>query len=318
MKPYSQDLRERVVAAVEAGQSSQSEIAATFAVSDSTIDKWMKRWRATRSVAALPFAGGRERVLKACAAVIRAEVQHQPDVTLAELCERVVAQAEVTASRSMMTRELQILALPRKKKMIHDSERDTPRVIELRANFAIRVKTELADLLPRLKFLDEFGVNLGLTRLYGRAAPGERVVEATPGTSGPHYTGIATLGVTGVQAPLLFEGAMTTLIFETYVDDVLAPTLQSGEILMLDNLSAHKGGQAQAILEARGVRVIFLPPYSPDLNPIEKCWAKVKQALRAAKARTWDDLVDALAKALRSVSPGDVLAWFNHCGYKTA
>jgi transposase len=126
------------------------------------------------------------------------------------------------------------------------------------------------------------------------------------------------LGLNTVQAPLVFEGAMTTLIFETYVEEVLTPLLQSGAILLLDNLSAHQGGTAQATLEAAGVQVIFLPPYSPDLNPIEKCWAKVKQALRAAKARTWDDLVDALAKALRSVSPSDVLAWFAHCGYKTA
>ena len=202
--------------------------------------------------------------------------------------------------------------------MIHDSERDTPRVQQLRAAFAVRVNAELAALLPRLKFLDEFGVNLGLTRLYGRAAPGKRVVEATPGTSGPHYTVVAALGTAGVQAPWVFEGAMTTLIFETYVEEVLTPNLQPGEILLLDNLSAHKDGSAQTTLETRGVQVLFLPPYSPDLNPIEKCWAKVKQALRAAKARTWDDLVAALAMALRSVSPSDVLAWFVHCGYTPA
>lgn len=116
MKAYSQDLRERVVAAVEAGQYSQLEIATIFEVSDSTIDKWMKRWRDTRSVAALPFAGGRQRVLKTCEALLRAEVKQQPDVTLAELCEHVAAQTEVTASRSMMSRELQLLALPRKKR----------------------------------------------------------------------------------------------------------------------------------------------------------------------------------------------------------
>lgn len=116
MKPYSQDLRDRVIAAIEAGQHSYAEIAATFAVSESTLDKWLKRWRDTGSVAALPFAGGRVRVLKECADVIRAEVQHQPDVTLAELCERVATQTEVTASRSMMGRELQLLALPRKKR----------------------------------------------------------------------------------------------------------------------------------------------------------------------------------------------------------
>jgi len=191
-------------------------------------------------------------------------------------------------------------------------------VKRLRAAFAVRVTKELGDLLAHLKFLDECGVNLGLTRLYGRAAPGERVVEATPGISGIHYTVVAALGVKGVQAPLLFEGAMTTLTFETYIEDLLAPTLRRGDILLLDNLSAHKGGAAHATLAARGVQVIFLPPYSPDLNPIEKCWAKVKEALRAAKARTWEDLVAALREALLSVSGSDVLAWFAHCGYQLA
>jgi transposase len=116
MKAYSQDLRERVIAAVDAGQQSHREIAATFAVSKSVLDKWTKRWRDTGSVAALPFAGGRQRALKDCADVIQAEVKQQPDVTLDELCERVSAQTEVRVSRSMMSRELQLLALPRKKR----------------------------------------------------------------------------------------------------------------------------------------------------------------------------------------------------------
>lgn len=188
----------------------------------------------------------------------------------------------------------------------------------LRDAFAVRVTAEWADLLHRLKFLDESGVNLGLTRLYGRAAPGERVVEATPGTSGPRYTVVATLGGNGVQSPLVFERAMTSMTFETYVDEVLAPTLRRDEILLLDNLSSHKSRQAQATLEARGVQVIFLAPYSPDLNPIEKCWTKVKHAFRAAQARTGEALIDALREALRSVSGSDVLAWFAHCGYEIA
>jgi transposase len=116
MKAYSQDLRERVIATVGAGQQSQAAIAKTFGISESTLDKWVKRWRDTGSVAALPCAGGRQRALKECAAFIRAEVKQQPDVTLEELCERVGAQVQVTASRSMMSRELQVLALPRKKR----------------------------------------------------------------------------------------------------------------------------------------------------------------------------------------------------------
>ncbi len=188
----------------------------------------------------------------------------------------------------------------------------------LRAAFARRITAELAQVLQGLKFLDESGVNLGFTRLYGRAAPGERVVEATPGLSGPHYTLVAALGWNGIQAPLLFEGAMTRLTFEGYIEEVLAPTLRRGEIVLLDNLSAHKSDHSRATLEARGVQVIFLPPYSPDLNPIEQCWAKVKQALRAAKARTWDELLAAVRNALLSVSQSDVLAWFAHCGYALA
>lgn len=116
MKAYSQDLRERVIAAVEAGDQSQAAIAETFGVSESTLDKWLSRWRTTGSAAALPFAGGRRRALQSCAMIIRAEVQQQPDVTLEELCERIADQTEVTASSSMMSRELQILALPRKKR----------------------------------------------------------------------------------------------------------------------------------------------------------------------------------------------------------
>jgi transposase len=185
----------------------------------------------------------------------------------------------------------------------------------LRQNFATRVKTELSDLLSHLKFIDEIGLNLGLTRLYGRAAPGERVTEGTPDYSGPHYTTIAAIGLRGVEAPWIFEGAMTTLAFQTYVEAELAPMLRHGDIVLADNLSAHKSPEAQRLIEVRGAQLEFLPPYSSDFNPIELCWSKVKAALRAAKARTFEDLLDALAKALRSVSRADIQAWFAHCGY---
>jgi len=108
---------------------------------------------------------------------------------------------------------------------------------------------------------------------------------------------------------------MTTLAFETYVEAELAPTLRHGDIVLADNLSAHKSAEAHRLIDARGARLEFLPPYSSDFNPIELCWSKVKAALRAAKARTFDALLDALASALRSVSPADIQAWFAHCGY---
>ena len=170
-------------------------------------------------------------------------------------------------------------------------------------------------MLPHLKFIDESGAHLGLTRLFGRAAPGQRVVEATPGYSGPHYTLIATLGTDGVSAPWLLDGAMDRLAFETYVQQVLAPTLKPGDIVLLDNLSAHKSERAQEAIQACGARLEFLPPYSPDLNPIEHCWSKIKAVLRTAKARTLDALLEALCRALDMVTPDDAGAWFAHCGY---
>jgi transposase len=188
-------------------------------------------------------------------------------------------------------------------------------VKRLRKIFAHEVTHTLNTVLEHLKFIDECGVHLGLTRLYGRAAPGKRVVEATPGYSGPNYTLVAALGLNRVSAPWLLEGPLNGTAFETYVDQVLVPTLKPGDVVLIDNLSAHKGVAIQTALEVRQARVVFLPPYSPDLNPIEKCWAKVKPALRAAKARTFDALVDAVCDALRSITAEDAAAWFAHCGY---
>lgn len=187
-----------------------------------------------------------------------------------------------------------------------------------RRAFADYREAELLAVLDRLHFLDEFGAHLGMTRTYGRAAPGKRVVEATPDYSGPHYTVVATISLAGVVAPWVFEGAMNGNTFATYAQYELAPSLQADDIVVIDNLSAHKSAEAQACLEARGVQVVYLPPYSSDLNPIELCWSKVKQALRSAKARTFDALLEALRTALLSVSPEDVNAWFRHCGYVSA
>lgn len=186
---------------------------------------------------------------------------------------------------------------------------------QLRAEHQEQFETIAPTLLKHLKFIDECGVHLGLTRLYGRATPGVRVVESTTGFSGPHYTVVAALALDGITAPWVFEGAMTSLAFETYVEHVLLPTVKPGDWVLLDNLSSHKREEIRTQVEQRGARLQFLPPYSPDLNPIELCWSKIKTALRSAKAQTFDALVDALCSALRAIKPADALAWFAHCGY---
>ena len=172
-------------------------------------------------------------------------------------------------------------------------------------------------LAHHLKFIDESGAHLGLTRLFGRAAPGERVTEGTPGYSGKHYTLVAALGLTGVTASAVLEGGMTGDAFESYVAYALAPTLEPGDVVLIDNLNVHKSDTVHRLIAVCGARLEFLPPYSPDLNPIEKCWAKVKAVLRTLKARTFDELLTALDIAFTSITLHDRQAWFEYCGYLT-
>lgn len=185
----------------------------------------------------------------------------------------------------------------------------------LRRQFRQRLTEEWRGQIAHLKFLDESGTNLGFTRRFGRARPGQRVVEGTPGNSGPHYTLLAALSTQGVQAPWLLEGPMDGAAFEVYVERVLIPTLRSGDIVLMDNLSFHKAPRIRTLIESVGAHLAFLPPYSPDLNPIELCWSKIKTALHASKARTFEALLDALDVAFGSVMMQDAKAWFAHCGY---
>ena len=154
-----------------------------------------------------------------------------------------------------------------------------------------------------------------MTRLYGRASGGERVIDTVPQNYGENITMLGALTVSGIVAPMTINGAVDGTVFKAYVEQVLTPTLLAGDVVVMDNLPAHKVTGIRELIEARGARLIYLPPYSPDLNPIEKCWSKIKTYLRAAKARTRAELEKALAEALLLVSSKDAIGWFRSCGY---
>lgn len=166
-----------------------------------------------------------------------------------------------------------------------------------------------------LVFLDESGVNTGMTRLYGRAASHERVIEAVPDTRFHRTTILSSVRLDGTIIPLVFEGALNGSIFNAYVTQCLAPSLKPGDIVVMDNLSSHKVSGIVATIEAMGASVLFLPPYSPDFNPIELMWSKIKAILRKLKIRSIDLLDDAISFALDSVSLSDIAGWFKHDGY---
>lgn len=154
-----------------------------------------------------------------------------------------------------------------------------------------------------------------MTRLYGRAAKGERVTDHVPSGHWNTTTLIAAVRKSGPIAPFLLEGAIDGDAFLTYVEKVLAPSLRPGDILVMDNLSTHKGKAARAAVVAAGARILDLPPYSPDLNPIEKMWSKIKACLRKIAARTAEALTEAVAHALSTVTQADIRGWFRACGY---
>ena len=167
-----------------------------------------------------------------------------------------------------------------------------------------------------LIFLDEFGTNLAMAPRYARAPSGIRAYSAVPFNPGQNITLTMGLSLHGVVAPLAVPGATNGDFFREYVERVLVPELRPGNVVVLDNVSAHKVVGVQEAIEAAGARLLPLPPYSPDLSPVENCGSKVKIAIRAQSPRTRGDLYDAMGDALRTVTTGDARAWFAHCGYR--
>ena len=167
-------------------------------------------------------------------------------------------------------------------------------------------------------FIDESSTHTALTRLYGWAPHDQRATGSAPRNHGHNTTLVAALTPKGLQEPWMFEGAMTTETFEWYIREQLAPRLRAGQVVVLDNLSAHKAARIRAAIAARGCELLFLPPYSPDCTPIEQAFSKIKAILRGLGARTHEALQEAVRLALAAITPDDAAAWFAHAGYPLA
>lgn len=167
----------------------------------------------------------------------------------------------------------------------------------------------------QLVFVDETGSNITLTPRYGRAPRGHRCHGQVPRNWGRNTTLLAALSLAGIQTAFVIEGATDRAVFEGFVERYLIPQLRPGQVVVWDNLSVHKSVRAKALIEAVGCRVVFLPPYSPDFNPIELAFAKLKSAVRRANERTVAGLWAALGTGLAHITAQDARGWFQHCGY---
>jgi transposase len=167
----------------------------------------------------------------------------------------------------------------------------------------------------RLVFVDEMGTNTSLSTLRAWSRRGRRAFCSVPRNRGANTTLLSSITVEGMGPSLAVECATDREVFEAYVEKMLAPSLRPGQVVVMDNLSAHKGERVRALVEERGAELLYLPPYSPDLNPIEEAFAKIKNLLRKAEARTREALVEAMGQALSAVSAREARGFFEHCGY---
>lgn len=303
MRPYSQDLRQRILDTIRRGDGSVRQIARRFLVSVSFVTRLVQLHRTTGSLEPRPHGGGNPAVLgPEDLERLRELIRQQPDATLEECRQRLGA----SCSTMTISRALRKLGLPRKKKVPRAQEQDRPDVQQRRAEFC----EKLAGLDPRrLVFVDECGANTAMTRTHGRAPAGQRVYATTPGRW-ESITLTSGLRLSGVMATLAFPGATNTAVFETYVEEVLVPELKRDDVVIWDNLKPHKSEEAIEAIEVAGASVVPLPPWSPDLTPIEEMVSKVKGSLRSAAARTKDAVYAAFGSALHDVSHSDIAGWF--------
>ena len=196
-----------------------------------------------------------------------------------------------------------------KKRTLGASERDE------RARTEWRERVRAPD-PKRLIFVDECGSNISLSPLYARAPRGKRAVGSAPRNWGRNITLIASMSATGMGEALTLEGATDTVAFELYVERFPAPSLEAGQTVVLDNLSAHKSERVRQLIEQRGRHLLYLPSYSPDFNPIEQAFSKLKGRLRQAQARTREGLEVAISEAIAAITKSDAHSWFQHCDYQ--
>src|SRR6266550_3166464 len=276
-KPCSLELRERVVDAVESG-ASRREAAEWFDVSPSSAIKWMQRRQATGSIAAKP-SGGSISPLEAHAAFLFVLIARQPDLTLDEIVAAMQERVDVARARRRWMRE-QGLFDP-----------------------------------ARLVFLDETATATNMVRLRGRCRRGERLIDRVPHGHWKTVTFVAGLRRRAMVAPLVLDGPMNATTFVTYLKECLVPTLKRGDIVMMDSLPVHRVAGVREVIEAAGAKLRYLPKYSPDLNPIEQAFSKLKAHLRKAAERTIPRLSRRIGAIVTAFSPPECTNYFRYAGY---
>jgi transposase len=315
MEAFSMDLRTRVWDAVnrrkETGETIEA-IAKRFQVSEQWIYKLRRRFSAAQTLEPMPHGGGQPlKVTEKLEERLCNKLLEQPDATLADLRDHLGIGGSIMA----VYRALKRLGISRKKKTVHAKEREDPEVKAQRDEWVER-QPEFDS--TRLFFLDETNANTQMHRSYGRGPIGERVEETVPYRHYESTTLLSVIGIDGPVASLVYKGGTDVLVLEAFVEGQLSKVLRRGDVLVMDNLASHKSATIKEMLEKLGVTVEFLPPYSPDFNPIENMFSKVKAFLKKVMQGTTAPLWQLIGDALATVTASDAAGFFRHCGYQRA
>lgn len=311
MKAYSQDLRDRIIRALERGDS-HSLIAARFEVSRMyvyNVDSERKKGVRTSR----PMGGHRRSEILPQEQIIRQWISDKPDMTLAEIHARLVAEYQITIGPNAVWHQLNKWGLTLKKTQ-RAAEQNRPDVKASRDEWIARQPSMDG---THLVFLDETFANTSMARRYGRSPRGQRCVAYAPHGHWKTTTFLAALRSDGIIAPLVIDGPMDGAMFLAWVEQFLVPNLRPGDIVIADNLSSHKVAGVRTTIETAGAQYLNLPAYSPDLNPIENFFSKLKARLRGMAARTIEQLWEAIAEILNSTEPDECRNYILGCKYVT-
>lgn len=314
MNAYPVELRWRILDALDRGVGSVPQVARLFQVATNSVYNLLRLRQQTGELQPRPNPGGRPPAIPPQRYhELRQLLAQQPDLTLAQIRD----QLGLTCSEAAVCRTLKKLGLTRKKKILHASEQQRPDVQMAREEW-VEWQAELNETdLNRVVFLDESAVFTNMTPRYGRAPRGERVLDYVPEGDWERLTIAAAIRLVGVCGALVYEGGTSVEACETFSEQCLGPNLRRGDIVIMDRLSSHTNPTVLEVFEKLGVEVRLLPAYSPDYNPIEKAWSKMKEAIRRARPRTAAELIESVGNALQTITTEDIQGWFTHCGYHT-
>ena len=311
-KPYSQDLRDRVIDAVERGEMSRRAAARRYEISESVAIKWLERVERDGSREPAGHGGHRASKLMPHRDFLKGrasrEIGRHASGPLRSPFGRARGQSRHLDDEPLLSPDRR----HGQKKTLVAREQDRPDISRHRKRW--RTYQGLID-PRRLVFIDETWTKTNMTRLRGWAPRGERLVDKVPQGKWKTATFLAALRNDRIEAPCLFDGPINGERFHAYVEQFLVPTLKPGDVVILDNLGSHKGKAVRKAIRDVGARLVFLPKYSPDLNPIEQVFAKFKTLLRKAGARTYEAISDACGKILAQYPPAECAAYLKNAGY---